>query len=301
MKLFTLIHICENEQSIHNSWVKDFRDQISLYLRCAIKLQATLKPEGIELEVLTNDKKYLRGLGIDLILPVHELNFKLNVPSKVKFYSAHYKIEVYRYLSSLKEPYTGIVDSDLICINRFPESLNNCIAAGVPLYYNITGQVVPAFGGKRIIADKELLGNYTSSGLWAGGEFMTGSPDFFAGLYAEVSQLTDRYFANFRSFHHQGDEMLVSVAIEKMLLKGDVIMDAGSLGIIHRYWNGETLHEQISLKGLSGYFLLHLPGDKKFIAELEEHWIEDRIVFKNYLRYVKLSRIYNSLRRLIKI
>lgn len=294
MKFYTLIHICRDEQSLHNnSFVRSFTEQINLYFTCARQLHTSLKREGLELVVLTNDKAFLDGLNTDGYgITVVQLNFTLQVPSGVKFYSPHFKIEVYRYLATLEEDYVGLIDSDMVCINPMPESFKNIIRYQVPLYYDITTQVAPAYGESRIIADKQLVSDELSVGLWAGGEFIAGPPRFFEQLYAEVRKFEDRYFRQVAALHHQSDEVCTSVAVETLLLKEQVrILDAGAFSIVGRFWSPKTLHVQNSIEAYKNHFLLHLPSDKKFIMQLKPDELQGAAFFRTYKNHLVRSRL----------
>lgn len=297
MRFFTLIHIAKDEQSMHNnSFVKSFEDQIDLYFSCAKQLHLSLQPTGIELVVITNDKALLQKLNKDEYhIEIIQKDFTLQVPSGVRFYSAHFKIEIYNYLASLKDEYIGLVDCDIVCINKMPACFRNVINAKVPLYYDITDQVTPAYSAARIISDKEKLGEIKSTGLWAGGEFIAGPPSFFARLYNEIEHIKPAYFSNFNSFNHQGDEMLTSVAIENMLLNSDIrLLDAGTLSIIARFWSHKPQHIQKSTDAYSNHFLLHLPSDKKFITNLSQHQLQGKVFFKNYKKHLFISRLLQN-------
>ncbi len=294
MKFFTLIHICRDEQSIHNnSFTRSFDEQISLYLECAKQLHRSLKREGISLAVLTNDKDFLQRLNTDgYNIDIIQLDFSLDVPSGIKFYSAHFKLEVFEYLSSLQEDYVSLVDSDMVCINKVPESFITIVKQKIPLYYDITDQVSPAYGASNIIKDKERISNSPSIGLWAGGEFISGVPAFFKKLSIEVNKYKGAYLEHFSTFHHQGDEVLTSVAIEQLKLYGNTeIVDAGSLAIVGRFWSPRTLHVQKPVNAYGNHFLLHLPSDKKFIKRLAPDELMSDAFFNNYKKHLLKSRI----------
>ena len=300
MKLYTLLHISEDEKSTHNSFVKDFREQILVYLGCAKNLSGSLERCGIELTILTNNLGYINKISdYAQHMDIRELNFDFKVPSGINFYSAHFKIEVYKYLSNLKDEYVGIVDADILCINQIPLSLVNVILNKIPLYYDLTSQVTPAFGQEVVIHDKEFLGKYKSCGLWAGGELMLGPPSFFDKVYQEISSIKERYFMNFSQLHHQGDEMLLSVAIEKLLMSGEHILDAGSLNIIYRFWNAETMHSQIPVEDIKTKFFIHLPSDKHFISALKKEQIYKGEIYSRYAKHLQLTRIKGRLKKLL--
>ncbi len=302
MKFFTLIHIEKGEQSLHNNFVKSFRDQINLYLNCAKQLHRSLLPEGIELVVLTNDANFLNDLNSDSYnIPVVQLSFQSTVPSGIKFYSAHFKLEVFTYLSGLPDDYVALVDSDMLCVGKMPKALETCIRQGLPLYYDITDQVTPAYGADKIIADKEMVGERPSVGLWAGGEFIAGPPQFFKKLMVEIDAIKPTYFNNFSSLHHQGDEVLTSIAIEQLKLKGDVpIVDAGPLSIVGRYWSFVPLHSQKPIEAYKHHFILHLPSDKKFLAALQPDELKEQSFFKKYKHHLLVSRTVETLFKNIK-
>jgi hypothetical protein len=303
MNFYTLIHICKDEQSLHNnSFVKSFKEQVNLYFSCAKQLHRSLRTTGIKLTVLTNDRQVLQELNTDdYDIDIVQLDFNLDVPSGIKFYSAHFKIEVFSYLSTFEDDYIGLLDCDMVCINAMPECLKNAVENKVPLYYDITDQMVPAFTAKRIIADKQRLSTSKSVGLWAGGEFIAGPPSFFGQLFTEIDSLKQAYFTNFNSFQHQGDEMLTSVAIENMMLKGDVrMMDAGALSMIARYWSFKPLHVQKPIGAYAKHFLLHLPSDKKFIVNLSQAQFTASNFFKSYKQHLVITRTLHKTFKSVK-
>jgi len=303
MKFFTLIHICKDENSIHNnSFTKNFDEQISLYLACAKQLHRSLLPEGIKLIVLTNDAAFLQRLNEDAYpIEIIQLDFSSEVPSGIKFYSAHFKLEVFSYLAYLQEEYVVLVDADMICVNKMPAALQNCINNKLPLYYDITDQVTPAYGTEKISSDKQRINEKPSIGLWAGGEFIAGPPAFFKKLAEEINSIKANYFKHFKSFHHQGDEVLTSVAIENMKTTSDVqVLDAGALSIVGRYWSYVPLHIQKPLKAYTNHFLLHLPSDKKFLSKLQPFELKGEFFFKKYSRHLSVSRTIEKVFKNIK-
>lgn len=303
MKFFTLIHICKEEQSLHNnSLTKNFDEQISLYLTCAKNLHRSLVSEGIELIILTNDQPFLQRLNKDgYPIQIIPLQFSFEVPTGIKFYSAHFKLEVFTYLSALHEEYIALVDSDILCINPMPETFENCVSQKLPLYYDITDQVTPAYGASAIIKDKERISEKPSIGLWAGGEFIAGPPSFFGKLSAEINSIKSKYLQHYKTFHHQGDEMLTSVAIENIKTNGDVpLLDAGALSIVGRYWSYVPLHIQKPIEAYTDYFLLHLPSDKKFIITLQPGELKGAVFFKKYSRHIFVSRTVEKIFKRIK-
>lgn len=156
----------------------------------------------------------------------------------------------------------------MVCINDFPACLHNIIKAGIPLCYDISDQVIPAYGHDVIIRDISTINKLESEGRWAGGEFISGTPELFNKLVSEIDVIYDDYVTNIHSLHHVGDEAVVSAAIEKMKRKGIYIADAGNIFIVGRFWNANVLHPQKPFAYYKNCFLLHLPADKKFISKL---------------------------------
>ncbi len=286
MKLFTLIHIYKGTKNHSIEEIEGLKKKVRPYLLCAIQLHHSLRLANIQLSIITNDKEFLKQLTIiDQSLDLVELEFTLEVPEEIKFYSAHYKIETYKYLSTLKDQYVGLVDSDITCINNKNRALLNIIAQKLPLYYDITDQMVPAFGIDRIINDKQKISGNPSIGLWAGGEFLSGTPSFFDELYKTIDETKKNYFAHYRSLFHEGDEMLTSIAIEEMLSRGYPVYDAGNLGVITRYWSINTRHPQKPFNAFKKCLLLHLPADKKFLSLLAEDY-DHRSVLQKYIKHL---------------
>jgi hypothetical protein len=286
MKLFTLIHVSQNKK--HQT--EELKDRVLPYLLCAIQLHQSLKRAGISLSILTNDKNYLLKLmSFNFTLDFVELDFTLAVPEDVKFYSAHYKVETYKFLSTLNEEYVGLVDCDITCINKINRAFQNIIDQKLPLYYDITDQMVPAFGMERIINDKQKISGKPSIGLWAGGEFFSGTPAFFGELYKSIDQIKESYFRNYKSLFHEGDEMLTSIAIENMLSEGKPVYDAGNFGVITRYWSINTRHYQKAFSAYKRCFLLHLPADKVFLSDLAKSSKESDNLNK-YLKHLWITK-----------
>ena len=104
MKIFGLLHLAENEQSAMNISTKNFREQVSVYINNATVLSKSLHLKGVEFALLTNNKLLVEkcahetsdGFSLDII----EIPFITKVPSGIRFFSAHYKIDAFRYLAS---------------------------------------------------------------------------------------------------------------------------------------------------------------------------------------------------------
>jgi hypothetical protein len=59
------------------------------------------------------------------------------------------------------------------------ESFRFYVEEGIPLVYDVTNQVVPAYGSKRILADLQANSLACGSARWHGGEYVSGTPASF--------------------------------------------------------------------------------------------------------------------------
>lgn len=293
VKFYTLLYIdAENQALSINGISGAFEDQIETFIKCCDSLNDSLKFfANNELIVLTNNKSYIENKSKKF--KSIEIDFEMDVPKDIKFYAAHFKIDVFRYFSTLSDSeYSFLIDNDVLCINEMPLNLMNCIKNNIPTYYDITEQI-PNDIRRTIITDKNFLMSEDSSiGKWAGGEFMGGDNKFFRLLYDEIMLMKDIYIINYKQFHHQGSETLVSAAIEKIKHK-KYICNVGLFGGIGRYWSVPTRHVQNPWDSYKHNFLLHIPNDKYFIASIDK--IDENLVLKyeNYLR----EKEYHSKKR----
>ncbi|MFC1827785.1 hypothetical protein ACFLZQ_07655, partial [Thermodesulfobacteriota bacterium] len=291
---FSLLYLNANEttQAV-NIDVKDFRGQVASYINNAITLSRTLNIHGIsDFTLLTNNKsiinEYISEEHINVTLDVKEIPFALEMPSGADFYSAHYKIDAFRYFSTLDDGYYSLCDLDVACINNPPSTLNNLVRSRIPICYDVTDQVAPAFGQDTIIQELTQIARLESEGRWIGGEFIAGPPSFFKKLIKEIDDLFPYYVSNLSSFDLIGDEALTSAALERLRREGVYIDDAGKLGIISRYWGFNVLHPQKPFDYYKNCFLLHLPADKRFLSDSAYLGQKDlsnmSIIYERYLK-----------------
>lgn len=285
-----------------NAVVKDFKSQMDLYIGCILNLRNSLKESQISLTVITNNKALLESITDVSDLNILEINFSLNVPTGINFYADHFKADVYKYFSTLDESYVGLIDNDVVAINKMPQVFKEIIDKKIPLYYDITAEIHPAYGAERVSADKRKVADSNKLGLWAGGEFIAGSPAFFKILYEEITSIVKPYFEVSSTLHHQSVEYLKSVAIENFILSNKcTVVDAGRLKIISRYWNANTLHVQNKLEAYLDSFLLHLPADKTLLANAGRAGMSSQQLVRNYSDILrKKNNMYSRLKRQLK-
>ena len=307
LTLYGLLHLEENQFSAVNLSVKTFTEQKRIYTKNAINLSLSLQNYGISFILLTNKKEEiydeLKKLGPSNSLTIRSIDFSNKVSVGIKFYSAHFKLDVFNYFASLSsEDYVGLIDLDMIAVGEVPICLKNIIQERVPLCYDISDQVIPAHGHDVIMQDMQKISPTIFEGRWSGGEFIMGTPDFFASLNSEIRKIYPRYIEVAETLHHQSDEMPTSVALENLRRNGKYIADAGTLGIVGRFWSIPILHEQKSFSYFENSFLLHLPADKRFLAELTLEQAQCRTEFlKIYKQHLFKRSVNARLRNILKL
>ena len=104
INFFGLLHFKKNENLNLNFRSKSEKDKILVYLKNAIVLNEQLKNLGYDFELITNDRKYLNNLlnELNFSIKLREINFNTFVPTNTHFYSCHFRVDIFRYLSSLK-------------------------------------------------------------------------------------------------------------------------------------------------------------------------------------------------------
>jgi len=267
--LYGLLRLDDREVSSVNLSTRDFSEQVAVYARNATTLARSLKIHGIPFTLLTNRKDIVTA-HVEAALSVEEIPFTTQVPSGTKFYSAHFKLDAFRYLATVSHEYVGLCDLDMICLRAIPSCLHTMIAAKMPLYYDISDQVIPAYGHEIIMNNLRSIHGFATEGRWYGGEFISGPPSFFEALTRTIEEIYPRYIANISSMHHVGDEAYTSAALEILRRKIGCFGDAGTLGIIGRFWSAPVKHHQKPFDYFKECFLLHLPADKPFLASFNQ-------------------------------
>ena len=240
------------------------------------------------------------GVKNGLTFDVEEIPFCLDVPRGMGFYSAHHKIDAYRYLATLDDTYSFLLDNDVVCLGKMPDYVPELIARDAAIYYSYPICRVENHDVKvmqHIAGEGKIV-----TGLWVGGEFLAGSASFFADLWATVMSFADRYFEMRDSVFHQGDEMLASIAIEELMLGGrHLLVDGGPIGIVYRYL---SVYEHKPIDYYSSWFA-HLICDKAFLADIDVKSINSNDdflkVYKKYCkREVALRKMYKKTKALLR-
>lgn len=308
IEAFGLLHLAQDEYSAVNLKVKNFSEQIKVYLSNASLLNKSLEAQGINFTLLTNNKKLLEEelLGSNKQINIVEIDFPTKVPTGVRFYSAHFKVDVFRYISTLDLKYAMFCDLDMVCLKPIPEVFETLEAEGIPLVYEITDQIIPSDGHSFIIKNLEILNSIKSEGRWVGGEFVAGPSSFFKILTQEID-----YVINVRGYFELvisgkvtsggGDEVYTNSAIEKMKRTGTYIADAGLINLVGRYWSSGPGFIQKDFKYFESVFLLHLPADKYFLQKLDQKYpdFDSKIFINEFHKKTRNHKIISSPRAIL--
>ena len=180
----------------------------------------------------------------------------------------------------------------MISLSEIPQSLTNIINSKTPLYYDISDQVIQAYGHEVIIKDLQKLQPIPCEGRWSGGELIMGTPEFFSSLCEKIDDIYEIYTEIYEDLQHNGDEIITSAALELLRKEGIYIAEAGTIGIIGRFWSIPVLHPQKPFDYYEKLFLLHLPADKIFLAKISDSEIVDNrnTFIKEYKKYLQFTK-----------
>lgn len=302
--IFGLLHISHNKKNDMNIKIAKYDSLINIYFKNALLLKKSLEKQNIQFVLLTNNKRYLQELCLEDV-NIKELNFNLSFPNNLNFYSAHYKLETFKYFASLKgDDIIGLFDLDMVVLKNINEIIRNIIQKDNIAVYDITDQVIPAYGQNFILDELRIIDSHIKFPKWYGGEFIVSNPKGFKILYDEVEPLIDVYKKKFNKIIHQGDEIITTIAIEKLKNKGYKFIDAGKIGLVGRFWSVPTKHKQKRFSYFANLQIIHLPADKLFLqksANIKQ--FNENIFMKNYKRYLYLRfpiYILKKLKMMIK-
>lgn len=268
IQFYGFLHLRDTQHSTVNVQVSSFVDQVRIYASNALAVSRSLGAYDLSFTLLTNEPELIRAAHPEAAaeLTISSIPFSTRVPEGVRFFSGHYKLDVFRYLGQHTDRYMAAIDLDMLAINPPPESLRYYVDNGVALAYDITAQVAPSAGADALRGQLEDILGRPSPGRWSGGEFLAGPPEFFSALTRASENIYERYLELIPTAARVGNEPYQAAALDILRHEGYRIDDAGSLGVVARYWNMPTKHHQAPFHAFEGSFMLHLPVDK-FILE----------------------------------
>lgn len=125
LNIYNLMYVDLNEKRYLSGRIYDNEERLDLYVKGCCVLDKTLKINNFSggVKILTNHSTYIREslkrLHYEQV-EVIDIPFDLDVPQGIPFYSAHFKIDVFRYFSTLSdEEYSILLDSDVVCMKPF--------------------------------------------------------------------------------------------------------------------------------------------------------------------------------------
>jgi hypothetical protein len=297
---FGLLHVAA-EPTTHVNLAASSSDPIDIYLRCAGLCSASVAAQGSVFALITNAATVVEErcarLGIrNLSIVSHP--FGWFVPHGIAFYSAHFKLELIEaFATGQYGDQIALIDIDTVlhqpfCLPDFP--------AGCLFCYDISDQIFAAYGSETVIRDlASVAGRTLSAPRWFGGEFICGDARSFAALAPHIAECWPRYKRDIAVLHHCGDEMVTSAALNMALASGQRVIDLGRQGGVARWWTSRTRSRQQSFNEISNRSLLHLPGDKQFLATYPTAKFDGTAFVRSYRRYARKKlfarRAYNLL------
>lgn len=245
-------------------------DPLDTYVRCAATCARSVARTGARFRLITNAADVLaaRFSACGLTAPaLAEHAFAWAIPP-LPFRAAHRKLELFgAFADGRYGARPALIDLDTVLLRPLDELP---FAPGVLYGYDLTAQVVPAYGAGRLLADLAQVGGVAvAAPRWWGGEFVAGDPAAFAALADGVGRCWAAYLAAAPTLHHLGDEMVTSAALARLAARGAETVDLG--GGVQRWWSNRTLAPQsVPLNKALGAALLHLPADKPFLARFAD-------------------------------
>lgn len=300
IRIYTLLYVDLDEKRQLQGLTRSGSKRVEIFLRNAAFFDKSLRrtnPDLGGLTILTNNAGLIQEIleGINYRdLSVETIDFGMNVPKGIPFYSAHFKIDAFRYFANRPDDeYSLLFDNDVVSLKKVPDTFWEIVNNRVPMCYHLIVNDCD-----RMMADCREIDSQIPVIQWTGGEFWGGINEFYKQLYNKCVESSHSYFAHLREgLYHIGDEALTSLAISKMRRDGLFIYDIRTLGILYRYWG---MHEKKKLKDFDPVFA-HLPADKVWIADrnLDEEFDVRRFI-KRYNRHMRLFKLVKFVKNIIK-
>jgi len=237
------------------------------YVRQSICLNKSLLRAGFpRLNIFTNDVDAVLAQLIEIPAAerpfIHELHVTMHVPQQALFYAAHFKLDLIAQAAEMLRAgeLLLLLDTDMVALRSLDaEMLRRCATAGLGAF-DISDQVFPAYGSKRVISDlQRVAGQRLKNPRWYGGEFLLATAAFLGQLVPRARQSYEHYLSAIACLEHQGDEVFISAALNALADEGQVIVEVGAYQAIGRHWAGNTHRD---LRWFRGCCFVHLSGAK---------------------------------------
>ena len=277
-------------------------DPLDIYLGCAALCASSAAASWHRFSLVTNERtiviRRLQNAGFSNV-PVISFDFRWEIPKSIPFYSAHFKLELIEAIAAARfGDLVCLIDIDTVFISPLRNAL--CYLGGCLMAYDISDQIFPHFGFDRVQKDLEYVAALRlDDPRWYGGEFLMGNAASFGQLSELIAACWERYTRNIGSFHHTGDEMIVSAALNLAVQKGIQVVDVGPLKGIARWWSSRTGFRQSTFDKVQTSSILHLPADKEFLASQAKLRYSSATFLASYERYARpklfIRHIYDVL------
>lgn len=288
------------QKTIVNSH-KDTKDPTDVYLKNAFVLQQSLNANGFGHQVLTNDgdifDKFSKNYGRQI--SYIELPFSWKIPRDIKFYGAHFKLEVFQHLGTgLFGEKILFIDLDMIASPSFRDmaKILESLQSEVIVYYDVSKiEFSDDLAIKHMSAIEFLSERDCNRKFWAGGEFIFASAPGYKVLSECCVELMPKYLDNYEVMPHVGDEMIMNAAINLVSNKYKCI-DVDSLQMgnpVVRFWSAGTAKRLERFSSYTDVSLYHFPADKDFIAR---HF-NDKYNFQGLIKMYRKSLLVKSILR----
>jgi hypothetical protein len=184
IQFYGFLHLRDTEASTVNVQVASFLDQVRIYCSNALALSRSLAACGLPFRLLTNNAETIRRAHPEAAaeLDIDTIEFHTEVPAGIRFFSGHYKLDVFRHLGQQDDHYQALIDLDMLAMTPPTPALSYYIDNQVALAYDITAQVTPSTSDDSLRRQLDDILQRPSSGRWSGGEFLAGPPEFFSRL-----------------------------------------------------------------------------------------------------------------------
>ncbi len=292
IRFFGLLHVQNNENKNLNFNSVDQNQKILVYLKNAILLDKQLKYYGFNLILITNKKNYLsrllKKLKYEMILK--SIKFDTYVPKKTHFYSCHFRVDVFRFFSKQKKTYSVLLDLDILILNN-PKRLLKFSKNKIALVNDISQNVIPAYGSKRILKNLKILNPEINKIKWIGGDFFAGDSTFFMYLYKKTNLYQRKFVKNIKILSDQTDELFMSASIHDIKKNNFIRIRYGNkISLFNRYWNANVLHQQKKIDFYKKFVFLHIPADKIFLSRCYDNLKNKQNFKEEYFDYTKNLR-----------
>lgn len=285
---FGLLHFKKKENRNLNFKSVTEKEKALVYIKNAILLDKQLKYYGYNLIILTNKKNFLKKLlkNLKYELKLKSINFRTKVPKNTHFYSCHFRVDLFRYFSKLKNIYSVLLDLDILLLNS-PKKLIYYKKKNISLLNDITQNVLPAYGKSNILKKLKTLNPNIKKVNWYGGDFFAGNNIFYANLYNASSFYQKKFVKNLKKLKDQTDELFISASIYDLKKNSSLkIKSVKRSNIFTRYWNTNVLHNQEKIDYYKRFSMLHIPADKIFLSKCYDNFKNHQSYRSEYFKYV---------------